>query len=157
MKQVLQESSNYDESHNPALPDKKKPWCLNCRLHTEWYSVYKTPRGHRAGRESGAGRGNRSIRCKVCDEGNIYCPISPTKSKLISIAIVAPFFLLGIALIAISFDLVAGELADEEKFIFGLGSIAVGIFMAYTVRNVNKKVRKHWAEFHKWVEEQGEG
>jgi hypothetical protein len=31
MKQLLRDSSNYDESHNPSLPDKNKPWCLNCR------------------------------------------------------------------------------------------------------------------------------
>ena len=86
----------------------------------------------------------------------IYWPISPTKSKVIAIAIVGPFFLLGSALIAISFDLVAGALADEEKLIFGLGAIAVGIFMAYTTRNINKKVREDWAEFHKWAEDQSD-
>ena len=143
MKQFLRDSSNYDESHNPASPDKKKPWCLNCRLHTNWYSVYKGQ----------AGKQHKVLRCEVCDDA-IYWPISPTKSKVIAIAIVGPFFLLGSALIAISFDLVAGALADEEKLIFGLGAIAVGIFMAYTTRNINKKVRKDWADFHKWAEEQ---
>ena len=62
--------------------------------------------------------------------------------------------MLGSALIAISVDLVAGALADEEQLIFGLGAIAVGICMAYTTRNINKKVRKDWADFHKWAEEQ---
>ena len=143
MKHLLQESSNYDESHNPALPDKKKPWCLNCRLHTNWYSVYKGQ----------AGKQHKVLRCEVCDDA-IYWPISPTKSNLILLAIVAPFFLLGSALIAIRFDLVAGELADEEKLILGLGSIEVGIFMAYTDRNIHKQVIKHRAEFHKWAEDQ---
>ena len=143
MKQFLRDSSNYNESHNPALPDRKKPWCLNCRLHTNWYSVYEGRAGYRS----------RGLRCEVCDDA-LYWPISPTKSKVIAIAIVVPFFLLGSALIAISFDLVAGALADEETLIFGLGAIAVGIFMAYTTRNINKKVRKDWADFHKWAEEQ---
>ena len=65
-----------------------------------------------------------------------------------------PFLVLGAGLITISFDL-AGALAEEEKLIFGLGSIAVGVFMSYTLRNVNKKIRKHWEQFHKWVEELG--
>ena len=145
---MLQESSNYDESHNPVLPDKKKPWCLNCRLHANWYSVYKS--------YSTGGRvdTNRNSACKVCD-GLIYCPTSPTKSKLISIAIVLPFFLLGSALATNGFDL-AGGLADEDKLIGGLVSIAVGILMVYVVRTINKDVRKHWEEFHKWAEEQSD-
>ena len=160
MKHLRQQSSNLDESHNPALPDKKKPWCLNCRLHTNWYSVL----------EGRAGKEHKVLCCEVCDAGQIYCPIRPTKSNLISIAIAVPFFLLGSALIfllgsalifllgsaliAIRFDLVAGELADEEKLILGLGSIEVGIFMAYTDRNIHKQVIKHRAEFHKWAEDQ---
>ena len=148
MKHLLQESSNYDGSHNPALPDKKKPWCLNCRLHTDWYSVYK--------RYSTGGRvgTNRNIACKVCD-GLIYCPTSPTTSTLISIAIVLPFVLLGSALITNGFDL-AGGLADEDKLIGGLVSIALGILFAYLVRTTSKDVRKHWDEFHKWAEEQSD-
>jgi hypothetical protein len=145
MKHLLQESSNYDESHNPALPDKKKPWCLNCRLHTDWYSVY-------VGQQH---KQTRTLRCKVCDGGDIYCPISPTKSKLISIAIVIPFLLLGSALITNGFNL-AGGLADGDKLIGGLVSIALGILFAYLVRTIGKNVSKHWEEFHKWAEEQSE-
>ena len=155
MKQLLKESSTYDKSHNPALPDKKKPWCLNCRLHTDWYSVYTTSGGQRAGRESQVGRGSRSIRCKVCDGGKIYCPTSPTKSKVISVAIVIPFLLLGSALITNGFDLTGG-LAEEDKLIGGVVSIALGILFAYMVRTINKDVRKHWEEFHKWAAEQSD-
>ena len=145
MKHLLQESSNYDEYHDPALPDKNKPWCPSCRLHTEWYSVYNT--------SNTGGTSTRSLACEGCD-GLIYCPAGPTKRNIIGVALVGPFLVLGAGLITISFDL-AGALADEEKLIFGLGSIAVGIFMAYTLRNVHKKVRKHWEEFHKWAEELG--
>ncbi len=148
MKDLLKTSSNYDESHNPALPDKKKPWCLNCRLHTDWYSVY--------GKTSSTGGSNRTIACKVCD-GRIWWPISPTKSKLISIAIVLPCFLLSAALLTNGFDLtVELQQMEGDKLIGGIFFIALGILFAYLVHATNKDVRKHWDEFHKWAEEQSE-
>ena len=74
MKQLLRDSSNYDESHNPFLPDKNKPWCLNCRLHTDYYSVYE-----RRGKQV-----NKKFYCDVCD-GDTYWPVNPNKFKFVGI------------------------------------------------------------------------
>jgi len=148
MKHLFEESSNYDETHNPALPDKKKPWCLNCRLHTDWHSIYKS---YTSG---GRQQSTRTIACNVCD-GLIYRPIGPTKVRVISIAFVVPCFLLGFVLVTNWFD-VGGRNVDEEMFIGGLMSIALGIVFVYMLRSINKDVRKMWGEFHKWAEEQSE-
>ena len=146
MKQFLQESSNYDKSHNPALPDKKKPWCLNCRLHTNWYSTYE-------GRA--VDKKHKVLRCKVCD-GPTYWLVNPKTFNLASIATVLFCFIVGSALATNGFGLAGGPAAEDE-FFTGLFCFPFGIFAAYMLHSRSKGVRKKWKEFDKWVEEQSEG
>ena len=147
MKHLLQESSNHDESHNPALPDKTKPWCPNCRLHAEWYAVYKT---HTTG---GRVSTNRSLACKGCD-GLMCCPAGPVKRWLIAITSVLVCVVLGAALATNGFC-VGDAPAAEDELMGSLVCFAAAFLMVYVVRSISKDVRKHWEEFHKWADEQG--
>ena len=108
MKQLLRDSSNYDKSHNPSLPDKKKPWCLNCRLHTAYYSVYERRRN----------QDYKRLHCEVCD-GPTYWPVNPNKFKLVGIAGVLFVFIVGSALATNGFGVASGS-ASAEEFLAGL-------------------------------------
>ena len=142
MKQLLRDSSNYDESHNPSLPDKNKPWCLNCRLHTDYYSVYE-----RRGKQV-----NKKLYCDVCD-GDTYWPVNPYKFKFAGIAGVLFVFVVGSALATNGFGIASGS-ASEEEFYTGLFCIPLGIYAAYMFNSSLKGVIKKWEEFHKWAKEQ---
>ena len=141
-KQLLRDSSNYDASHNPSLPDKTKPWCLNCRLHTDYYSVYE-------------GRGkqvNKKLYCDVCD-GDTYWPVNPNTYKFVGIACILFVFLVGSAIATNGFGIASGP-ASGEGVIAGLVCIPLGIYGAYMFNSSLKGVIKKWEEFHKWAKEQ---
>ncbi|MCH2612240.1 MAG: hypothetical protein MK006_14345 [Pirellulales bacterium] len=141
MKRLLRDSSNYDESHNPSLPDKNKPWCLNCRLHTDYHSVYE-----RRGKHV-----NKKLCCDVCG-GDTYWPVNPNKFKFVGIAVILFVFLVGAALATNGFG-IASEPASEEEFFTGLFCIPLGLYGAYMVNSSMKGVTKKWEEFHKWAKE----
>jgi len=109
--------------HIPSKPDKNKPWCPDCKLHTK-YNM-KSPK---AGFYS----------CEICG-GNTWKPTLPIPLLIVSLLFILFMFFMGYYVVFKIDDL-------SGVIMFPLGLFAGrGLYQNYASN------AQHWRSFHKWA------
>ena len=111
--------------HNPSKPDKSKPWCPNCKLHTGYYS--KSP-------------DSAFYTCEICG-GNTWRPTLPIPLLIVSLLLILFMFFMGYYAV---FHL--KDFRGVIMFPFGLFA-GRGLYQNYASN------AKHWRSFRKWAKE----
>jgi len=111
--------------HNPSKPDKSKPWCPNCKLHTGYYS--KSP-------------DSAFYTCEICG-GKTWKPTSPIPLLIVSVLIVFFTFFMGYFALTVMND-------TRGYFVF-----SVGLYFGYMFYQNYASNAKHWRSFRKWAKE----
>ena len=111
--------------HIPSKPDKNKPWCPDCKLHTGY---------HRKSPDS------EFYTCEICG-GNTWRPTLPIPLLIVSLLLILFMFFMGYYAV---FHL--KDFRGVIMFPFGLFA-GRGLYQNYASN------AKHWRSFRKWAKE----
>jgi len=115
-----------EQPHNPSEPDKSKPWCPTCELHTDYHLK---------------SRGSKTATFYTCDVcgGNTWKPTLPLPLLIVSVLIVLFLIFMGFY-----------ALVEMEDF-RGLITFPFALYFGRILFNNYKSNAKHWRSFHKWA------
>ena len=115
-----------EQPHNPSEPDKSRPWCPTCELHTEYHLK---------------SRGSKTAAFYTCDVcgGKTWKPTLPIPLLIASVLFILFVFYMGFYVVM--------ELNDEE----GLIIFPFGLYAGYILYKNYVSNAKHWRSYHKWA------